>query len=1102
MTFTSAQTLATLKDFQRQTVEHVFSRLFGQEDSSRRFLVADEVGLGKTLIAKGVVARTIERLQHQGQVNIIYVCSNQDVASQNIKRLAVKGLLGYAEGPRLATRLTLLPLHLKNLESTDGKLRVSFVSFTPGTSFSPGNRSGRQDERRLIYHMLKGCSSLNAKGLFYLMCGRNSREHWMTFAGKLDTNDIDESIAREFIEAVEGDGDLRQILQAACDFAADLRRKETDLHSETRLSVTAKLRQVLARICLRRLSPNLIILDEFQRFSELLQDPEKSEAAELAHDLFTHSRESRILLLSATPYRMYSAGEGKEDHYAEFLKMLQFLMPGGDNALQVLGERLREFRSMLLDLWQGKKSGRLNQLKREIEDVLRTVMCRSERVGRTSTLDAMVRERPLEPVLEPADLKDYVALSNVARALDQPEIVEYWKSSPYLLNFMKEYDFKRSFALGVAKPKADVLAFLGARGSRLNHQKIGKFGKIDPANPRLRALVQELAEHRFFDLVWVPPSAPYWQPEAHYAQAAGISKQLVFSAWNVVPEALSALLSYEAERHVFSSHKPRLKYEGLSRRLRGRLVFTRKEGRLAGMLNLLLVFPSPQLARLVDPAMRAAGAEPTTYAKIRVEVAARLQETLTPVMRKSPLDGAVDPQWYWVALAYLERQSGDVMLDWCKDGWYEATHESSGDDEDSGKSTSSEPSLFNLHVEHWADALEVDVSDLGKIPDDLCMVLADIALCAPGTCALRSLSRIDRWTGEAPSPELLSAAFDIAWGLRSQFNSARVIGLIDQGDDDGSFWQKVLGHCRDGNLQSVLDEYLHCLRESVTPTKDQSLVEAITMEAYKAATLRTVSVYPDSIEAEGEGISVSPMRPGLRSHFAVRFDSKSEDAKAGARKDAVKAAFNSPFAPFVLASTSVGQEGLDFHFWCHSVIHWNLPSNPVDLEQREGRVHRYKGLAVRRNVASTHVPEALGGLVAHEDVWEKLFSLAAASRKSGDNEMVPYWIYDRPGGAKIERRVAALPYSRDVERYEALRRNLAIYRLAFAQPRQDDLLACLAVEQDGPLSPEELAMWRIDLSPPAFEPRPIEDLDQNAGALQPGVSHLKVLPYVSPDAVK
>nr|EKY1916191.1 hypothetical protein [Cronobacter sakazakii] len=46
--FSAQAALATLKDFQRDTVDYVFERLFG-ENNTTRFLVADEVGLGKTL---------------------------------------------------------------------------------------------------------------------------------------------------------------------------------------------------------------------------------------------------------------------------------------------------------------------------------------------------------------------------------------------------------------------------------------------------------------------------------------------------------------------------------------------------------------------------------------------------------------------------------------------------------------------------------------------------------------------------------------------------------------------------------------------------------------------------------------------------------------------------------------------------------------------------------------------------------------------------------------------------------------------------------------------------------------------------------------------
>src|SRR5204862_7386184 len=117
----------------------------------------------------------------------------------------------------------------------------------------------------------------------------------------------------------------------------------------------------------------------------------------------------------------------------------------------------------------------------------------------------------------------------------------------------------------------------------------------------------------------------------------------------------------------------------------------------------------------------------------------------------------------------------------------------------------------------------------------------------------------------------------------------------------------------------------------------------------------------------------------LRTRFAMRFgDQEADESAEPTRADQVRSAFNSPFWPFVLATTSVGQEGLDFHTYCHAVVHWNLPSNPVDLEQREGRVHRYKNHAVRKNIAHD-----FGMLAIDEephDLWEWMFTQAHGQR--------------------------------------------------------------------------------------------------------------------------
>ena len=54
-----------------------------------------------------------------------------------------------------------------------------------------------------------------------------------------------------------------------------------------------------------------------------------------------------------------------------------------------------------------------------------------------------------------------------------------------------------------------------------------------------------------------------------------------------------------------------------------------------------------------------------------------------------------------------------------------------------------------------------------------------------------------------------------------------------------------------------------------------------------------------------------------------------------------------------------------------------------------------------------------------------------------------------------------LPFSRERQRLPDLKASLAVYRLVFGQPRQEDLLAHL---KGRPL--EDLVRWRVSLSPP------------------------------------
>jgi hypothetical protein len=197
----------------------------------------------------------------------------------------------------------------------------------------------------------------------------------------------------------------------------------------------------------------------------------------------------------------------------------------------------------------------------------------------------------------------------------------------------------------------------------------------------------------------------------------------------------------------------------------------------------------------------------------------------------------------------------------------------------------------------------------------------------------------------------------------------------------------------------------------------------------------------------------------------MRFGDEKDTEGRVSRADQVRKAFNSPFWPFVLATTSVGQEGLDFHTFCHAVMHWNLPANPVDMEQREGRVHRYKGHAVRRNVAQRHATDLPND--PYGDPWSHLFEIArkASADPSG---LTPYWVYTAEGGATIERHAPMLPLSREADQLPALRNSLALYRMVFGQPRQDDLVEFLVRNVPRETPENILDKLRIDLAPRDF----------------------------------
>lgn len=1038
------RTLASLKDFQRATVEHVFRRLWIDDDQTKRFLVADEVGLGKTMVAKGVIAKTVDHLWNTDKrIDIVYICSNSQIARQNLSRLNVVG------GSELkhADRLTLLPKVIHDLRGS----RVNFVSFTPGTSFQVGSAGGKADERVLLYWMLtvawgtKAMAPTRWKRFFE---GGMARDNFDWHLRNFDRTVLDQELCADLGDLVDGsiasDGrPLREELEECVQAFNYLRGRPSWQLSGRRNQLIGRLRQLVARAAVTHLEPDLVILDEFQRFKDIMDADD--EGAELAQAIFNHP-DAKLLLLSATPYKMYTLPDEPEgdDHYRDFTRTIRFL--GGDERALVVERELRVMRESIL---VGDDVERARQARDRVEFELRKVISRTERLSSTPDRDGMLNERPLPGVkLTAADLRSWRTFDSVARQIDTHDVFEYWRSTPYPLNFMERgtYQIRTKFQAAVERTDTSTLQCLRTASGLLNWDDVHGYRAVDPGNPKMRGLIHDVLDDGAWRLAWVPAALPYYAPAGAYADARlrSFTKRLIFSAWTVVPKAIAVLVSYEAERRATeAAGRPDRAYD--DRPTTPPLQFRMDGERPAGMTAFSLLYPSPVLARVGDPlaAAQEIGAIPADREAIFAAVRGRVDRLLAGLPSGSS-DGPADQRWYWVTPLLLDSAAaGDEQSSFLA----RLPELAGGDDED-------RESRLAAHLRLAGETAQLE---LGPRPADLTDVLTTMAIGAPGACALRALSRVAGGNASLHDPEIRLRAFQIANGLRSLFNKPEITALLRAAEND-AYWRAVLEHCVDGVLQAVLDEYAHVLVESegLQDASSHDRARVLTEVMTEALSTRTATNLVEHVKVSDEAVTLEDHR--MNSHFAARYGRAQSSDQAAMREGTVRVAYNSPFRPFVLASTSVGQEGLDFHTYGHAIVHWNLPGNPVDLEQREGRVHRYKGHAVRKNVAAEYAAAALDA--AHVDPWAAIFAAARAQTPAEASEIRPFWIFTRPGGAVIERYVPAMPLSREEQQYRRLLRTLGAYRLVMGQPRQDDLIRYVG-DADSDLS------WlKIDLSPP------------------------------------
>ena len=619
------------KEFQRRTIKRVL-QTFHRRRRVRRFLVADEVGLGKTVVARGVMEAMLKRKRraHGGPLCVFYMCNSLAIAAQNRSNL----LKAQPEGAEAedavckVDRLTLVAMH----ELPD-EYPLHLYTLTPDTSMPDRkgrNRAGTARERALIHNILRR----ECPGAV-----RHEGEEWLqqralsNWTGWKESPDCQPSpdLARQFVAELCNEMGLASGQR----LLPHLRKR---LDSKGQLDVIKLLRVVLAKTGLQRIQPDLVILDEFQRFRDLLDDDGTSEIARW----MLRAEGPSVLLLSATPYRMYG-GEGDDlfgndnGHHRDFFSLIKWLFGGGRLGKKVKQELETLFEAYGSSLMSAEPFGeRTLRNKKAIEERLRPVMARTERL--------FARSQEAVHIDAPVDRDDLQVFQDLVRCFHAgadgekrsvAAAVAYWSSVPLPLQMLGP-DYKAwkgwSGSNSKTKPRRSLLLTKEQRDRFAapkrwpNHQTACNGGTIycfDDGHSVDSAVDAVVDPCQDVERTWADEGAGFQQ----------ISGGPAGNSW---------LLSYDVERRRL--YGGRRDYGRASNRT---LIGLQRE-------NLAFFHTSATLSRLVDP-WRLEVTEPKTLLGAAVrELKAGLKEMGVAVVRDKGKRVRTVPE----LLVRLERTAG------------------------------------------------------------------------------------------------------------------------------------------------------------------------------------------------------------------------------------------------------------------------------------------------------------------------------------------------------------------------------------------------------------------------------------------------------------
>lgn len=987
--------------------------------------------MGKTVVAQGVIRELMneERKRKNAPLVVFYVCSSLAIAAQNRRKLLE--ILPVEERHQAVCpvdRLTLI-----GIRDPPRHEALNLYTLTPDTSLplrEGRSRKGQQAERALLYALVKSCAPeilkvFSQDDFRQKTVPAREDEAWKKLVKDYKKNiRISPRLCRDFKKALRGEFELKD---------GQWLRKAIDPLRGDRLKFIAKMRNALAACNLNRIKPDLVIFDEFQRFQDLVQEQQERLPSRVERILRGEnvSDPPALLLLSATPYKPYARRWEEADGLdprSGLLDLVQFILGGKGNPAAARKRKICE--EAFRDLEKELRLRRINSpdflsAKQRIEGILRPVMSRVEKLAHSDGLRA-IKLRHESTDLHSNDLRAYKEMASTYQGRDRPWIVPYWSSIPLPGQTMGQY---------LAWKRRDASKSHGAPTLTEDHRNGFSRPKEWP-HPRLRQL-ESMAGPEKLILPWVAPSLPWWKLRGLWRpdrSSGGPSKLLVFSRYRAVPPTVAALLSYSLECKYRGQRTADKDTDRQARKIYeaapSRKVLQARPKREA---LLALFHPSPWVVMHTEPLAARSSVLPAIRKELERQLKAALAEVGVGI-------GGETKRPLWRLLVGIERQAKTWRYSHL--AWHQLGMALRQSDD-------TESALAAL-VSQWSE--EFRQSELTEISRIELERLVDYALSAPGVVMGRALRR--HWpeaVGESGFKETLEAVWR---GLRTYLDYPWFVRAL--GGGQSHYPESLKRAVVDGNLESVLDEHLWIA------TRIQGVSgSALARELRTVLSLRSSNFSLQPVNGDGAPFT-------LRCHAALPFtearavaqgDEKTPDKPL--RPDELRKAFNSPFWPHVLATTSVGQEGLDFHSWCSCLVHWDLAPDPVAHEQRQGRIQRYGGLSIRAALANKLGEDVLSDLLAHRSPWAELAARAEREPSFQDElGLKPWWILP---GAEVENVIFQVPASEQQVRWKQLQDQVRHYRIALGHPNQEDLLEYLRGVPG--LTDEQVRAAFLDLSP-------------------------------------